>query len=387
MSKVKGLFVASFAVALLCLNIYYTRATDIEGIVVTTEEALREAVDQNVAVIIIDGEISLTEEGVEINNGRNITVKGSGTIIVTDAFSHFEIRKGAVLTLEGEVTLTSESGSLGGGVHIHPQGIFNMYDGIITANERNGVYVGVATFNMYGGQIIDNHRPNWRSRAGGGGVEMFAGTFNMHGGLIAYNSAESSSGGIYALESTINIYNGEIRDNFIRDERDLHWASSEIYLRESFLIIYDVTLVTSEPIYHSSSVLVGTNSHFLMNGGHIDGTIQTSLDTTISIISGEVEHVHINTLRDEGVFIGEEATINEITQREPDNFFNNNHNNQPNPLTQLSNWMLTWPYTTISLVGIVVSFKLGRMLLFFTQNRTIIAERVSKFQPEVYSHE
>lgn len=201
--------------------------------IVTTEQELRDAVEQNLSPIRIDTTIALTEGTIIIDEEQDIVLRGTGSLVMATEprhgvnLRHFSILGGR-LTLQDELSLTLdpriESGGgvrvdgffrhgefimeggrieynrtsdFGGGVQVD-RGTFTMHDGVIRGNSANsggGVDVGMgaeAHFVMHGGQITENY-----ARRDGGGIYLFTlTTFNMTGGEISYNHAEGFGGAI-----------------------------------------------------------------------------------------------------------------------------------------------------------------------------------------------
>ena len=93
--------------------------------------------------------------------------------------------------------------------------ILNLYDeeeneGVITGGKNSGVYVGSdCSFNMYGGNIINNASGN-----NGGGVCTY-GAFSMYNGSIRDNKASNNGGGVfvYGGPASFNMYGGTVSEN------------------------------------------------------------------------------------------------------------------------------------------------------------------------------
>jgi len=217
-------------------------------IIVTTEQELRDAIEQNLSPIRIDTTIMLEEGTIEIRGGQDITLKGTGTLVMARGEYHFSVFGGR-LTLQENLTITASYGGFGGvlignifsfgyfvmeggriervngsGVDI-TAGIFELRDGVIREN-GTGVFLtptrdNDALFLMTGGEIsghsssgvgalVGGHisirggritgngiDSNW---VGGGGVNASAFTqFSMDGGEISNNHADGFGGGVGAI--------------------------------------------------------------------------------------------------------------------------------------------------------------------------------------------
>ena len=123
---------------------------------------------------INEGHIS--NDGINLVLGNNLTLDGNGKGIVVDVSSN------SSLTLqEGAVIRNGEEG-----VHVRPAGRFTMAGGTISGN-RTGVDNNDGTFTMKGGTISGN---------GSGGVSVHMGTFTMNGGAISSNTANGNGSGV-----------------------------------------------------------------------------------------------------------------------------------------------------------------------------------------------
>ena len=92
------------------------------------------------------------------------------------------------------------------GVYVYNPGTFDMYDGVISENEANGVTLDRNSpqeiFNMYGGEI---------SRNTGHGVEIWSSDiFNMYGGVIKDDPSRIKNIGVWCQGGTFNMSCGEI---------------------------------------------------------------------------------------------------------------------------------------------------------------------------------
>jgi len=203
-------------------------------IVVTTEQELRDAIEQNLSPIRIDTTIPIRNGSIDIEYGKDIILRGEGTLIITrqrfldnhtSLNRHFFVRGGR-LTLQDNVTLTASANiNNAGGVAVsltfvedrRINGLFIMEGGEINGN-RNYRGGAVAIYNghfyMHGGVIYDNH-----ARWDGGGVAFVGrsgGYFLMTGGQIIYNEAFDGGGVSAYLNNCITMQDGLIANNRAR---------------------------------------------------------------------------------------------------------------------------------------------------------------------------
>lgn len=139
-------------------------------------------------------------------NGKAITENGN-----TDAIY---INSNVTVTLcdcKNSGTVTHASGATGRGVQVY--GTFNMYGGNITENHTTyaggGVHVS-GTFNMHGGSITNN-----TAIANGGGVDLHDDcTLTMTAGTISGNTSKAYGGGVNtSIGSAFTMSGGTITDN------------------------------------------------------------------------------------------------------------------------------------------------------------------------------
>jgi len=251
--KVIMCLVISASVLLSLLPVGIASAHDEIETIVTTEEELLYAINNNKSPIRIDTSIYLTEGAINIASEFDIVLRGNGTIYVVKdrqavhstqlwRLRHFTIHSDGQLTLQDNLRLTIASHvEYGGGVNINrgqfimeggrieyniahrgggvdvADGHFLMYGGVIRGNHAReaggGVYMGnsrgVLRFTMRGGEISEN-----TSRNGGGVSLSLNAHFAMHSGLITGNTANGSGGGIGLLRtSSASITGGEISYN------------------------------------------------------------------------------------------------------------------------------------------------------------------------------
>jgi len=217
-------------------------------IIVTTEQELRDAIEQNLSPIRIDTTITLSEGSIEIGDNKDITLRGTGTLVmeaveeVRGARVHFWIRDSR-LTLQGNLTITlsgtgfgggvlvgcdhsfgyfimkggqieriiADGGDYGGGVVI-VGGVFELRDGVIRENNRgvqlNSWWRNDVFFLMTGGEISDNTDS---------GIGARGGHISIRGGRISGNRTSGNGGGVsISVSTTFSMDGGEISNNHAR---------------------------------------------------------------------------------------------------------------------------------------------------------------------------
>jgi len=182
-------------------------------VVARTEEELLAAIDSQAAVVVIDGLIPLNQE-IVINH--HLTLRGQGSLTVSDWHRHFVIETDGHLVLDGDIILTRAADYDGyGGAILVWGGVFTLHSGQIYGNRvyrGGGIVLDRGRVYLYGGAIRQNHAEL------GGGVYIGS-TFDnervltMRGGVIAENTAEFSGGGIYSYMSTLRLEHGAVLDN------------------------------------------------------------------------------------------------------------------------------------------------------------------------------
>jgi hypothetical protein len=219
-------FVLALTLILGMLPVTTASAYSETGFVVTTEQELREAVEQNRSPIRVDTAIIIAEGTIEIREEQDIILKGTGTLIMVhegwrEATRHFSIF-GGQLTLQEELSLISDIHTeYSGGILISGSGRFIMEGGRIEYNRSSsggGVEVRSGSFRMHGGVIRENHAGGF-----GGGVYLSnpwgQARFLMTGGEISGNTANSSGGGVFLMQGVhFAMTGGQITGNHA--ERD-----------------------------------------------------------------------------------------------------------------------------------------------------------------------
>ena len=215
------------------------RITDASGNI-TEYASLKDAVD-----LCKDGDTITMLADAELANGRNnlcfsgekeVTLLGNGHKITmkadTNGYLNFFIfvQNGAVLNLGKQGDPEASALSLDGRcskntealVYVSNGSTLNMFDGVAIKNNwsaggtgTSGVYIGSATFNMFGGSIEGNYS---QILGVGGAIGVYKGTLNISGGKISHNTVSGNEqygygAGIYASQSEVSISGAEISAN------------------------------------------------------------------------------------------------------------------------------------------------------------------------------
>ena len=308
-----------------------TDVQPLSGIIVNTEQGLRDAVlnatPGEPLTIIIENDIMLSSPVITINGGRDITLRGDASIIVTSSSRHFDIRDGSRFTLTDDVILTRDKmvDTSNGGVYVGNGSIFNMDGGAVT-NTVNipGVTVVGSTFNMRGGTISNNvasltitqaerygagvsvvHGSTFNMSAGtivgnytdnyfGGGVGVSLGsTFNMSGGSIADNSAPNG-GGVFVSEhgsNTFNMSGGIISGNIAERTAGTGGNGGGVGLQSTATVTTTFRLSGGEIVDNKANSAAGV---YIVNGGVFEMT-GGKIKGNETIASGGGLIVHLNS--------------------------------------------------------------------------------------------
>ena len=182
--------------------------------------------------------------------------------------------------------ITHASGSKGCGIRL-TGGTFNMYGGNITNNDAgntggSGVYMtGKSTFNMYGGQITDNSTTYY-----GGGVYSDSNsnskcTFNMYDGEISGNTAGLGGGGVFNGDSsTFNMYGGQIIDNSYNSDLINSTGGGGVHVRGIMTVSGDVKITGNTKVTDSGST---KNNVHLLSSSKTIAIIKDGLDDRAEI--------------------------------------------------------------------------------------------------------
>ena len=169
------------------------------------------------------------------------------------------------------------SNQYGGAIGIQGNGVFNMYNGMITEcyAQYGGAVCMVHTlgslgvkndpvFNMYGGSIISN-----RASYYGAGVAVFTGVFRMEGGVISNNTAVNRGGGLYikGLESDTSRYALFISGGSITDNNAITFGGG-IYSENADLNISSCS-ITGNHCDGAGGGIAALNGHVQLNEGSV----------------------------------------------------------------------------------------------------------------------
>jgi len=183
------------------------------AIIVQTEEELLEAIGYLRPVVIIDGNIPLSQD---IIVDQDLTLQGQGTLTVFDRHRHFYIKADGHLILDGDITLTRAEhyDDVGGGINVRG-GTFTLKNGHIYNNRAHfggGLYVRNGSVRLYGGSVTHNH-----AEVGGGvkvgGLEDGVHALTIDGSVVEENVAEFSGGGIFSMRGNLHLLRGSVLNN------------------------------------------------------------------------------------------------------------------------------------------------------------------------------
>ena len=188
---------------------------------VSREEVIITAgIDQPVFEITGGGELTLGggDGTVTIDGGETDTLNGSSSLITVGTGGTLHITEGAT------IQNNRLSAGNGGGITVKG-GTVEMTGGNITncqgENFGGGVYITSGTFTMSGG-TIDNCFATYQTDAtrGGGGVTIGSqGIFNMSGDATIQNCQARMGGGVYVDGGTFNMSGGEILENVAKGSK------------------------------------------------------------------------------------------------------------------------------------------------------------------------
>ncbi|MCQ2530062.1 MAG: InlB B-repeat-containing protein [Lachnospiraceae bacterium] len=165
----------------------------------------------------VDCRIVYVDNGLFIMKGGSLTynvfdysflplITGGGGAVCVIGDGNTENNRGRFIMYGGTISDIDTTDSEGA-VYIE-DGVFEMYDGLITQNKSAGKAAGVyvcenmfnaAVFNMYGGEISKNINFAIGTTSGmyAGGVAIDDAGFYMHGGVITKNITPAYGGGVY----------------------------------------------------------------------------------------------------------------------------------------------------------------------------------------------
>ena len=154
-------------------------------------------------------------------NGKKLeNINTTGCVICVGKGSTFTLcdcdnsEKGCIR--EGKGHTDTDGKFRGGAIYMYSKATFNMFGGVIIQNEAEngggGIYSAgnadeFCTFNMYGGEIINNS-----TKGQGGGILTLKTHIKIFGGNIEENTAGTQGGGIY-VDGDITISDASIINN------------------------------------------------------------------------------------------------------------------------------------------------------------------------------
>lgn len=151
-------------------------------------------------------------------NGKNITQSQTGACVITVAGGELNICDCTAST-ENEVYTAGKIGgaknvtAAGGGIRVENNGIFRLYDGIVSDNETKsnggGIYVNGAYVYMFGGSIENNSAAGY----GGGICTAVNVTAEITGGVIKGNSGLRGGGISVENPGSVLLKDVSITDN------------------------------------------------------------------------------------------------------------------------------------------------------------------------------
>jgi len=235
----------------------------------------------------VDGMLNLGAGNPILNQNGSLTFSGfTHTAIAVSGGGTFNMYAG---TISGNRAAWGH----GGGVFVWTDGLFRMYGGTISDNEADisggGVHVAGGTFQMHGGEI----RGNTAIMNGGGvnvansgilimedsiitdnlaaisGATNGGGTFEMHGGEIIDNEAYFGGGGVFITwDSSFVMYDGTISDNETWD------GGGGVSLEDATFVMYNGEISGNEAVI-GGGVFVSDHSTFRMYNGEISDNTAT----------------------------------------------------------------------------------------------------------------
>jgi len=229
--------------------------------------------------IILDGNAAgvhqrWNRDGTTHDTGRHFNISGGASLellnvnISRPLGSNPTVMSGGINVTGNNSTLTlnhpnarisnNRTDHAGGGVFVNNGGRLYMHNGSIDGNisfvnynlvppahgDAGGVMIrDGGFFTITGGRIHNNE-----SRVSGAGAFVLQSMFTMTGGYIENNRATGDGGGLVISNSTATMNNGRIRNNTA-----------------------DIRMLNNAPVngWGGGVLVIGTNSNFTMNDGHI----------------------------------------------------------------------------------------------------------------------
>ena len=174
----------------------------------------------DVPLFAVDGELILNDvtlngNGLRRAGRRGVLVNSSGTLVMEAGavIQNFNVHNSVGGFNDSALALVYDGS--GSAVAVAAGATFNMYGGSIIDNTAfQGSVLVIGTFNMHGGIIANNNATAGSMFFGGGGVKVWnGGVINMYGGEISHNTANRHGGGIYLVNGTLNMSGGTISNN------------------------------------------------------------------------------------------------------------------------------------------------------------------------------
>lgn len=240
----------------------------------------------------------------------NFDLNGHSIIYTTGQWEAVYISSGSTLNLydnsvagNGVITggrITEEYN--GGGVYV--DGTFNMYGGNIVQNAGRwggGVYIRNGTFTMYGGAIAEN-----AANFGGGVYVGSNGNFELRGGEIVLNYAETSGGGVYVDSTLFTQSNGYIAGNMANYGGGVYVYGGEFILNGGS-VADNIAENDAGGILLSMSTFTQSSGSITNNTAYYGGGVEAfSSECTLS--GGDINE-NTASVSGGGVYAGEASTI------------------------------------------------------------------------------
>jgi len=238
-----------------------------------------------------------TSNGVCVDNSGTLELYG-GTITGEQYGVKFEQYRSTFNMYGGTI---KDSGT---GVYMSAKGgnSFNLYGGTITGNgsgsgDGGGVYVGVGTFTMSGGEITGNSKGARTSAAGG--VYVTGGSFVMSGGSITGNSitiresnnaglVNEGAGGVYVKSGRFEMSGGEITGNTVTNNSSKGMGGGVYVASNGSMSVSGAAKVTQNTVTGSGS---GGGSNVYLSSGKTIAIGTGGLDSTASFGVATAEDV------------------------------------------------------------------------------------------------
>ncbi|MCL1989556.1 MAG: hypothetical protein FWG67_01575, partial [Defluviitaleaceae bacterium] len=267
--KIAILLVAfSFMFQMMMMHVVFAETTS-AYVVVTTQQELRSAISSagTAPLTIVVNDTINVGTGIEISNGRDITIQGEGTLVVSSSNRHFIVQRTGMidssLTLAGDITLTRSPGfnGFGGGVRVDGNSERLQFPGHTGLTLRDNA------------AIVNNASIHY-----GGGVYLQGATLSLHhNSRIEHNTAFLNGGGISASSG----------------------ARNSIYMFDNSSISHnEAGLSPTSQFGYGGGIDFGELDHFFMNGGVMTGnsarqggainTLQGS--SQLYMINGQMTH-------------------------------------------------------------------------------------------------